>query len=834
MGLHRQGKSGVKTRSGTLALVLFATTAAGSLLPAHGAFAQKHARRIAYSVPAGPLAAALTAFGRQAGLQITYRPELVGGKRSPGVSGTVAQGDALERLLAGSGLAYRFSTPGTVSVFSVAAGAGVTATGGSTVLDAITVEGEGENAWGPIEGYVAHNSATASKTDTPLIETPQAVSIVGRDEMDAQGAQTVSEALRYSAGILTGTAGNQTRYDPVYVRGFGGFASEATYTDFIDGLKMVRDGRIATQVDPYLLERVEAFKGPASVLYGQASPGGFVNMVSKRPTEEPLREVELQLGLREKAQIGVDFGGPLNEDGSLSYRLTGLARYAESWIDVQTDERFAIAPSLKWQPDDATSLTLLASYQHDPSQFNFVPLEVLGTLLPGKPKVPLSFFDGDADWSEFNRRQLHLGYEFEHEFDSGIKLRQNLRYQRFKATTKELTIWGFNDLDDPSSTLLDRASIYFLHDWDGLSTDTQLQAEVDTGPIEHTLLAGIDYRHLWAKRKWSNYDTTVPPIDYLDPDYNQPIPEPVLAKGLDTSNWQVGLYAQDQMSWNDWHFTAGIRYDWSRDDTKNINLETGEKTRVVTDANAPSWRVGLVHEFANGFAPYVSYSTSFEPAYGEDWLGRAFKPTTGQQFEVGLRWQPAEIDASVTLSAFHLAKQNVTTADPNPSHICDGGPYCSVQTGEVRSRGLELEAKANLAYGWDIVGSATYWDVEITKDNDGYVGKKPNAVPEYIAALWLNHTVEDGAFEGLGLGGGVRYVGATWGDRQNTQRVPGFALFDAALNYDFGKRNPNLDGLNLSVNVRNLFDKEYIAACDYGWCQYGERRSAFATLKYKW
>ncbi|HEV7306073.1 TonB-dependent siderophore receptor [Ensifer sp.] len=788
-------------------------------------------------IPSQALASALITFSRQTGIEVLVRSEHASGKTSKAVRGEMTGDAALQLLLQGTDLG--FLRTGNDSVRIVPAGDGGIQTGaiepdGATRLQPIIATGAGETAGGPFKGYVAHRSATATKTDTPLIETPQAVSVVGRDQMNAQGAQTVSEALRYSAGVLTGTAGAQTRYDSVFVRGFGGFASLASYADYLDGLKIVRDGRISTQVDPYLLERVEAFKGPSSVLFGQANPGGFINMVSKRPTDEPFREVELQFGQHKKIQAGFDFSGPLDDEGALKYRLTGLGRYAETWIDFSTDERLAIAPSIQWTPDDATSLTLHGSYHNDPSQFNFVTLETLGTLLPGKPKVPSSFYDGDKDWSEFSRKQAHVGYEFEHEFDSGIQIRQNVRYQKFSATTREISVWGFNDYSDPQSTLLDRAAMIMFHDWTGLSTDTQLQASLDTGPIEHTLLLGFDYRRLSADRSWSRYDTGVPPIDYLNPDNSQPIADPALAIATDLVDAQKGVYVQDQMSWQDWHLMIGARYDWARENSLRTDLDTGEGERSVTNADAPSWRVGLVKVFDNGLAPYVSYSTSFEPAYGEDWKGRPFKPTEGQQYEVGVKYQPPEIDASITISAFQLTKQNVTTTDPDPTHLCDGTPDCSAQTGEIRSRGLEIEAQASLDNGWDIAAAANYWDVEKTRDEDGFLGKRPNAVPEHSASLWLNHTFLGGRLEGLAVGAGVRYVGSTFADNANTLKVPAYTLVDAAVSYDFGETKPELVGLKASLNVHNLFDEDYVASCDEGWCQYGERRTVFGTLRYTW
>jgi iron complex outermembrane receptor protein len=361
---------------------------------------------------------------------------------------------------------------------AVTAGGG-TNPDGSVVLDTVNVEGQAETARGPVDGIVARRSATASKTDAALIETPQSISVVSREQMDRQSATTVSESLRYTPGVLTGTAGLQSkRFDPVFIRGFGGFSAAATYATYLDGLKWHHGPRTSIQVDPYLLERVETFRGPSSVLYGQATPGGFVNMVSKQPSDVARNEVFTSVGSYGRVEGGFDFTGPLNEDATLLYRLTGMGRVGETQIDFQDDERVLIAPSLTWAPDADTSLTVHALYQHDPRTSDAAFLPPVGTVLPGPyGQIPRHFFQGDPNYNRFERTQAYIGYQFEHSFDETWTVRQNLRYAYMEDDIKSV---NYLSLAADGRTI-NRNAAYSVHEDRSFSVDNQVQAKFATG-----------------------------------------------------------------------------------------------------------------------------------------------------------------------------------------------------------------------------------------------------------------------------------------------------------------------------------------------------------------
>src|SRR5262245_60608550 len=268
---------------------------------------QRAAATSSFSISAGPLSSALVSFGQQAGLQVSYSPDIAAGKRTAGVTGPTTASVALDRILAGTGLSYRFANARTVTIFDSSADAGARAGTGAT-LETINVEGE--SAWGPVKGYVAARSATGTKTDTPLIETPQSISVVTRDQIDAQQADSIKQALRYTAGVSSENRANFNSTDIMYSRGF-------ILNRFLDGMKLQGDAAtaMAPQVELYGMERVEVLRGPASVLYGQSSPGGIVNLVTKRPVPGTFGEVVLQGGTENRKQAAFDLGGAADPEG---------------------------------------------------------------------------------------------------------------------------------------------------------------------------------------------------------------------------------------------------------------------------------------------------------------------------------------------------------------------------------------------------------------------------------------------------------------------------------------------------------------------------------------
>ncbi|MGV6873099.1 TonB-dependent siderophore receptor [Pseudochelatococcus sp. B33] len=798
------------------ALLATAAIAAGAVVTGRVASAQS-AAQTSFNVPSGPLSRALTTFGRQAGLQVTYLAATTAGKTSPGISGPATAEQALARILQGTGLVYAFTNATTVAISQPRADAGSVAPDGSLALDTITVEGQGESAWGPVDGFVARRSATATKTDTPIVETPQSISVVTRAQVEAQGARRLEEALTYTPGVNVGSYGSNPEQDYVFLRGF-----QSPF--LIDGTRQYRDYIVGAQfgVEPYGYERIEVLRGPSSVLYGQISPGGAVNLVSKRPTSEPRREVQMTGGYPGRAQAAFDLSGPIDASGQFLYRLTGLGRFAEGQMDFQDDDRLFIAPAFTWQPQEGTRLTFFGHYQRDRGALRPVPLPPYGTLFPNvNGKVPRARFLGEPDFDAFERDQVSVGYEFEHRFNEVWSFRQNLRYT-YVDQLENFTLVDFNGsfLDDGRT--VDRVGWHDVNRIGTLGIDNQVLAEFDTGPVSHKALFGLDYSR--SRSDWKFASATMDPIDAFLPRYGLPLGPLVPGISELKTATQVGLYAQDQIALDRWRLTLGGRQDWAEGTTRD-RLYGGSTTQKDDKFTG---RVGLTYLFDSGFAPYASYSTSFEPEIGLDSQGNPFKPTTAQQYEVGIKYQPPGANSFIAVSAFDLKRQNILTRDP------DAVVYAQIQTGEARVRGIEFEAKANLASGFDIIGAYTYLDSEITKSNNGDEGKPLFLTPRHQLALWGSYSLQGGPLAGLGLGVGVRYRGKMWGSSHEIE-VPSYTVVDASVFWDFGKLNKEFEGLNLVISARNLLDKDYISTCSH-WegCFYGEGRTVLATLKYQW
>ena len=666
---------------------------------------------------------------------------------------------------------------------------------------------------------IAKDSGTATKTNTSILETPQSISVVTDRQMRDRGIHGVEEAVWYVAGTRGGQYGEDTRSDWMMIRGF----SPARY---LDGLAMV-DGAWTggSRIEPFGLERIDILKGPASVNYGAMPPGGMVNFVSKRPTEETLREVEVQLGNYDLKQAAFDFGGKLNDSGTLLYRLTGLARNSDNIIDFVHDDRYYLAPAITWKPDEANTLTVLARWQKADTveAGGFLPLE--GSLQPGANgrRISRSFFGGEPGTSGYDKTLQSLGYEFSHDFGGGVSFHQNARYSEAEvdASNANLGLFGLQDDfspgSDPGRTLVARYYYPRLDKSTSVGLDNNLQFRFATGRAEHTVLAGLDYRRLRDDYA-SAFAFGVPPIDAYDPVYGAVLDVPAFTSHQLQVQSQIGAYVQDQIRIDRWVVTVGGRQDWVGTDTED-RINGGSKHQSDDKATG---RVGVNYLFDNGITPYIGYSTSFQPTVGTDFNGKAFSPTSGDQIEAGIKYQPPGGRLLATLAAYQITQENTLTVDPEHTLF-------SVQQGETRVRGVELEGRWNVGAGLSVYGAYTYTDSEVTKTTAaGTLGKQIALQPRSQASLGADYTITTGALAGLGFGAGVRYTGSQYGDIYNLWQTPSYTLWDASLRYD-------LDQWRFQLNAANLADKKYIAACNSAtWCYYGYPRTLTATARFQW
>lgn len=649
-------------------------------------------------------------------------------------------------------------------------------------------------------GYVAYSSETGSKVGLPLVEVPQSISVVNQQEMESRNVTTVNEALRYTPGVEADEYGVEQRYDWLKIRGF----TADTYGVFRDGMRW---NSLAGKMDPYELESVEILKGPSSMLYGEAPPGGLVNLITKRPVSEPLHELQAQFGSYDRRQAQADFGGPLGSSKIWSYRLTGLVRNSGTQVNYTPDNRRLIAPALTWNPSPRTNITAMGDWQHDKTRWSqFLPAS--GTLYNTNPNgiIPVDTFVGEPGWEKVLRDQASLAYAADHRFTDGWALDQNFRFQHVNFDGS--TVYGLGFVTG-SSNLLNRAAVTYPQINDIYTLDTRANRRFGRGAWEHNFLGGYDYTHLTTKTR-ASYGA-VAPIDVFHPVYGAAIPALTPYNLTNLLLEQHGGYLQDQIKFRQ-HliFTLGGREDWAIDDDQNLASST---TTHQNDSKFTG-RAGVTWLDSSGIAPYFSYSTSFQPTAGVNYYGQAYKPSNGKQEEAGVKIQPHTWDGFFTASYFNIDQTNVQTTDPN-------NPLNSVQTATVNSRGVELEGLANVARGLNL--HAGYSLVRTDQGGGAWLPQ----VARNQASLLADYTASEGRFSGLGGNVGVRFVGRSYGDSANTVSIPNYTLLDAALRY-------NWHSVQFGINAANLFDRRYVATCTgASYCGYGFARNVAGALQYR-
>ena len=768
-----------------------------------------------FDIPAGDLGETLSRIAHETGRVLSISPQLIAGKRAPAVQGRMSADQAVNQALAGSGLilsttasgAYTLQ-PGNVRDLPVTT---INATSAGFTQDSISSD----------NGFVAHRSTTATKTDTPLLETPQSISVVNREQMDTQGSQNLSDALRYSAGVSAGYYGDDARYDWLTVRGF----SMSNLGLFRDGLRASNNGMFG-RADSYGLERVEILKGPASVLYGQNAPGGMINLVTKRPGDEPFHEVQAAYGSFDDKQLRLDLNDALDDSRNVLGRLTLNLRDSGTQVDHIDDDHLYVAPAITFR-NEQNSFTVLASYQHDRSAWGtWMPTK--GSLIPGPTGyLPHDFYAGDPNFNDFKRDQYSLGYLFEHRFNDTWLYRQNVRVDTGSYDAKAVRDRGWVDPD--TSTVLYRDAGIYQFDSDVYSFDNQLQADFQTPGIQHTTLLGFDYT--WQRANNRQYSGPASWLDVTNPSAVAPTPTPTTPYQRVIDVQQTGVYAQHQMKIEDhWVARVGVRHDQANTEVDVNN--NGNKVGGTLNEGATTWQGGLLYLFDNGLAPYYSYSQSFLPTTSNSASGQPYKATRGTSHELGIKYQPSGSDMLLTAALFDIVQKNMVTTDPVDTTLM-------TQTGEVESKGLELEGKFTPAPGLNVTASYTYLDARVTRDNvPGKVGTRftdawGTTNPRHSLSLWTDYTHSDGALKGLGYGVGARYVGARpdySDDYTQVRDTPGYTLVDSMVHYQLDAH------WNLQLNVDNVMNKSYVANNCYflDTCYYGPQRTFLASARYRW
>ena len=666
------------------------------------------------------------------------------------------------------------------------------------------------------------SGVSATKTDTPLVETAQSVTVITRDEMDVRGALTLNQAIRYAAGVTPDLRGGEgTRYDLFQLRGF-------TVPTFLDGLKLQPSptGFATPQTDTSRLDRVEILKGPASALYGQSSPGGLVALSSKLPTDKKFYgSVNTTGGMFDLYRVDGDVGGWATKDGFVRYRIYGTINGQHTQLSRTGSRRFSISPSVTLGGDGPTTLTLLGNYQYDPENGSYGGAPLVGSLTRASyGYLPRNFYDGDASFEKFNRRQGGITYILNHRFNQDWSFTTRGRYDDLQSIYRSV----YNNGSFSGSDQLGRVAYGTNEHVQTLAFDSQFKGHVRTGPLRHTMMFGFDYMQLNSTEQ--NSYGSAPDLDVLHPNYNMIIPAMTQLGDYRNDSHQAGVYGQDEIRFKRFVLTGSLRNDWYR----SHQIEHLSGTATNEDASQITWRASGLYHFDFGLAPYISYSTSFQPQTGNVSTDGGItrhqaSPSIGKQLEGGVKYQIPGTSVLLTAAGFHIEQTNVLVAVGTTGY--------NSQSGKVHSDGFEFEAHAQPYKNLMLTAAVSVQNV-----HDNSTGLPLIESGKGNASLFAFYTIPSGHLKGFGFGGGMRYSAKTFGGTSPTGKVwvPQYALFDGSLRYDLANLSSSLHGWTVSASVRNLFDKHYISSCasyasyGEGWCYYGERRNAQGSIGFSW
>lgn len=715
-----------------------------------------------------------------------------------------------------------------------------------------------------VTGVREQGTSSGTRTDTPLMDTPQTITVIDDEELIRRNALSINQALGYVAGVSANQRGGMvTRYDQLYLRGF-------TPGVYLDGMRLLGGPYSMPQIEFNRIDQLDVVKGPASVLYGNSTPGGVINLSSKRPEPLPFQRLELAAGNFDSRRAALDINRPLDSAGRVLFRLVGGAQRSDGFTQMTESERNYVSPMLTVAPDSRTQLTVIAAYQHDPKGGGYSGVPAYGSVLANPyGELPRDLNTGDPGYEVFDRYQRSVAALFRHDFSDNISLRTNVRFQNNTLTYRQIYVAGFETTGTGTHRNTDYSTITrggggADEDFDMLTADAQLAIKLGSGRLRHTLLAGVDYQDITGENfqqfntgVTSNPATSIPNLNLFAPTYGGTLPTRDLTALSSTytntgsTRDQVGVYLQDQLSIDRLRLIASSRYDSYDQDTLNKRNDT----RTPLSQNALTMRLGALYDFAIGLAPFVSYSESFEPQAGTTYDGVAFEPVTGRQYEAGLKYQPPGTNAMFTLSTYDLRRQKVPVG--HPAAGTGGIPSnAQIQIGEVAIRGVEVEGRGEVKAGLDVVVTATYLDAEITRGapasgvTPSTTGTRPLGTPDRMASAFVTYDLgrgdsARGAWGGLMIGGGARYVGGSVGTTTyavvngatvfTSFETDGFVLLDAVVAYDFSRLAPSLTGLRAALNAANLLDKRHVTACPFNnSCYFGASRTLVGTMRYEW
>jgi iron complex outermembrane receptor protein len=668
--------------------------------------------------------------------------------------------------------------------------------GSDTTLAPIVLQGNGSSTAldtsNDANSVVATQTTGAGKLPTDILVAPASVSVITSKEIEERGADSVEQVVQYTAGVVTDFYGSDDRYDYFDIRGF------TPYT-YRDGLAIGRTFA-GTREEPYAYERIEVLKGTSSAGFGAAEPGGSVNYVTKLPKTERFGEVYGTGGSFAHKEAGFDFGDNITEDDTLSYRLTGKFQRADAEYDYSQDDENFIMGGLTWRPTEATSLS-----------FVFDHLDKDG--VPGSGGQPLGTdFDRDAFFGEpdyYFRTTNRNTYSvmFDHDFGDGLSFASNARYSKsddaFGSAYLSNTRTDGSNIADRYFFGSDKSSEQFI-------IDANLVYETSFEAVESRTLIGTEYNSFEADT--DTFYTSAPPINWENPVYSGgPGPlAPYDSMAIDQKT--KAIYLQQDLTFSDRLMVSlGLRNDWF--DLSETNQLTGASS---SDSHSEfTKRIGVSYKITEELATFASYGESAAPP------GIGTDPTTGKQYEVGIKYRPDAFPALFTASVYDLTKGNIT--------VYDSVTYLPTSVEKVRHRGIELEAKAEVTNNIDLIAAYSYIDSEIDEPGGANDGNRLMRVPKHMVSVWGTYTLEgEGARGDMTFGLGARYLDSYYLDLANTGTSESAVVFDAAFTYKIQKNT------TFQLNATNLFDEKHIASQDSGGVYYNPGRVIMATLRQTW
>ncbi|HWV08217.1 MAG TPA: TonB-dependent siderophore receptor, partial [Pseudomonas sp.] len=635
--------------------------------------------------------------------------------------------------------------------------------------------------------------------------------------------QNLDDAVRYMPGVVASSYGSDARADWMKIRGFEPI-------QMLDGLPLPKGSYTMAKLETWNLERVAILRGPASSVYGQTPPGGLVDAVSLRPQEERSHQVQVQVGNYNHKQISFDSTGKIDDEGRFLYRFSGVGRDSGTPIEHMDDQRFNLAPSLTWNIADDTKLTFLGQFNRDDTggTSQFLPLQGTKLATPAG-KVDFNKNIGDPDWEFYDKTFYALGYAFEHRLNDVWQFRQNLRYSKLELDNQIITPGTWVGAVSDDGTLQRGANVYD-ENISHFVVDNNLQADFNTGVLTHTLLLGLDHQRVETDYRWLY--GSAPASNIIRPVYGQDF------SGISYTAFQnynqkrrnTGVYLQDQIALDAWRLTLGGR--WDRLDTDSVFYNAGNAHDSRRDSQF-SGNAALAYVFESGFTPYISYAESFQAEAGGS-EGEAFEPSTGKQYELGIKYQPPGSDMLFTAAVYDLKRQNIVTSNTLGA---------TQPLEEVEVRGFELEAIGNVTENFKLTAAYTYANSKMTKVGDPRDKNRALPLtPEHQASVWADYDWSQGALAGFGIGFGARFVGSTdnlavgglaYATKENAH-ASAYTVYDAAVRYDLAQVDSSLSGASVALNFTNLFDKEYLSTCDGSYCYAGDPRRVTASLNYAW